>query len=131
MFFRLYAVALPLFLILDGLWLGLVAKEFYRRQIGGLMKDNVNWIAVAVFYLLYVGALTFFVLLPAMEKKSLPHAALAGAFFGLVCYATYDLTNLAVTKDWTVTVTAVDMLWGTAASCVVSAGAVFIMQKLS
>lgn len=130
MFLRLYVIALPLFLVLDGLWLGLVARDFYRKQIGSLMKDDVNWIAVAVFYLLYVGALTFFVLEPAMEKRSLQHAAFAGALFGLVCYATYDLTNLAVAKDWNVTVTAVDMLWGAVVTGMVSASTFLLMEKL-
>lgn len=131
MFLRLYAAALPLFLVLDGLWLGFFAKDFYRKQIGGLMKDDVNWIAAAVFYLLFLAGLVVFVITPAVEKKDWIQAAWSGAFFGLVCYATYDLTNLAVAKDWTLAVTLVDLAWGTAIGAAVSAITCAIAAKMA
>ena len=96
MFIKLYAIALPVFFVIDMIWLGLVAKGFYRAQIGALMKPEVNWTAAVVFYLIFIAGLVVFVISPAVEKSSWKHALLFGALFGLVCYATYDLTNLAV-----------------------------------
>jgi uncharacterized membrane protein len=112
MFLKLYAIALPVFFAIDMLWLGFIAKNFYRAQIGGLMKTDVNWIAAIIFYLIFIAGLVVFVISPAMEKGSWAQALLLGALFGLVCYATYDLTNLAVAKDWPVLVTIVDLIWG-------------------
>jgi uncharacterized membrane protein len=130
MFFKLYTIALPVFFAIDMLWIGLVAKSFYARQIGALLKPNVNWVAAILFYLLFIGALVVFVILPAIEKHSWVHALLFGALFGLVCYATYDLTNLAVAKDWPLLVTIVDLLWGTVLAASVSTVTYFIANKL-
>ncbi len=130
MFFKLYTIALPVFFAIDMLWIGLVAKSFYARQIGSLLKPNVNWVAAILFYLLFIGALVVFVILPAIEKHSWVHALLFGALFGLVCYATYDLTNLAVAKDWPLLVTIVDLLWGTVLAASVSTVTYFIASKL-
>lgn len=113
MFLKLYAVALPVFFAIDMLWLGFVARTFYKNQIGFLMKPDVNWAAAIVFYLLFLVGLVIFVIGPAVEKKDWMHALLAGGLFGLITYATYDLTNLATLKDWPLTVVWVDMLWGT------------------
>lgn len=130
MFFKLYAIALPVFFAIDMVWLGLVAKNFYRAQIGGLMKPDVNWIAAIVFYLIFIAGLVAFVISPAMEKGSWIHALLFGALFGLVCYATYDLTNLAVAKDWPLLVTIVDLAWGAVLAASVSTITYFIAGKL-
>ena len=99
MFFKLYAIALPVFLAIDLIWLTVIAKNFYKAQIGSLMKTDVNWIAAILFYVLFIAGLVVFVITPAMQKGSWTHAILLGALFGLVCYATYDLTNLAVAKN--------------------------------
>lgn len=112
MFIKLYAIALPVFLAIDMVWLGLVAKDFYRAQIGTLMKSDVNWAAAMLFYGIFIAGLVAFVITPAVEKHSWLHALLFGALFGLVCYATYDLTNLAVAKDWPLLVTIIDLMWG-------------------
>ncbi|MFH1667602.1 MAG: DUF2177 family protein [Candidatus Komeilibacteria bacterium] len=112
MFLKLYFIALPVFLAIDMIWLGLVAKNFYAQQIGYLMKTNVNWSAAIIFYLLFIVGLVVFVLMPAIEKGSLWYAILLAALFGLISYATYDLTNLATIKDWPLLVTIVDLLWG-------------------
>jgi uncharacterized membrane protein len=120
MLIKLYALALSVFFAIDMLWLGLVARSFYRSQIGHLMKPNVNWAAAIIFYLIFIGGLVIFVIAPAMEKGSWTHAMLFGALFGLVCYATYDLTNLAVAKDWPLLVTIVDLIWGTVLAATVS-----------
>lgn len=120
MFIKLYLIALPIFLILDGLWLGLMAKTFYAKQIGFLFKTDINWIAALIFYLLFIVALILFVINPAVEKGSLTYALLYGALFGFITYATYDLTNLATLKDWSIMVTMVDLIWGSFVTAVVS-----------
>jgi uncharacterized membrane protein len=130
MFIKLYFIALPVFFVIDMVWLGLVAKKFYREQIGFLMKTDINWLAAIIFYLLFIAGLVTFVILPALEKDSWPHTLLYGAFFGLVTYATYDLTNLATVKDWPLLVTIVDLTWGMVLSMVVSFVTYFIAVKI-
>jgi uncharacterized membrane protein len=131
MFFKLFFIALPVFLAIDLMWLGFVARSFYRRQIGFLMSDTVNWPAALAFYIIFLCGLVTFVLLPAMEKKSWLSALGMGAFFGFVTYATYDLTNLAVTKNWPLAVTLVDLAWGTVLAASVSVLTYVIAQKLA
>lgn len=130
MFIKLYAIAFPVFLAIDMVWLGLVAKNFYRDQIGNLMKPDVNWAAAIIFYLIFIVGLVVFVISPAVEKGSWMHAVLFGALFGLVCYATYDLTNLAVAKDWPLLVTIVDLAWGAVLASSVSVVTYFIASKI-
>ena len=130
MFIKLYAIALPVFFAIDMVWLGLVAKGFYAKQIGSLLKPDVNWTAAIIFYLLFILGLVVFVITPAMEKGSWTHALLFGALFGLVCYATYDLTNLAVAKDWPLLVTLVDLAWGAVLAASVSGVTYVIASKI-
>lgn len=130
MFIKLYAVALPVFFAIDMVWLGLIAKNLYRAQIGSLMKPDVNWVAAIIFYLIFIAGLVVFVITPAMEKSSWMHALLFGALFGLVCYATYDLTNLAVAKDWPLTITIIDLVWGAVLASSVSTITYFIVTKI-
>jgi uncharacterized membrane protein len=120
MFIKTFLIALPVFFAIDMMWLVFVAKKFYNRQIGFLMNPDINWYAAGIFYLLFIGSLVAFVILPAVDKQSLMHALLYGALFGLVTYATYDLTNLATMKDWPLLVTVVDLVWGMVLSASVS-----------
>jgi len=94
------------------------------------MKTDVNWVAAIIFYLIFIGGLVVFVLAPAVEKRSWVNALLYGAFFGFVTYATYDLTNLAVTKGWPVLVTIVDLIWGAVLAALVSTISYFAALKL-
>jgi uncharacterized membrane protein len=130
MFLKLYALALPVFFAIDMIWLGLVAKNFYRTQIGSLMKTDVNWAAAMIFYLIFIAGLVAFVIAPAVAKNSWSQALLLGAFFGLVCYATYDLTNLAIAKDWPLLVTIIDLAWGAVLAASVSIITYFIASKI-
>ena len=130
MFFKLFSIALPVFFVIDMFWLGLVAKNFYRAQIGALMKPDINWIAAIIFYIIFVSGLIVFVITPSLERNSWTHALILGSFFGLICYATYDLTNLAVAKDWPLLVTIVDLLWGATLAALVSIITYFIAKKL-
>jgi len=127
---KLYLIALPVFFAIDMVWLGLVANNFYKKHIGFLMTSEVNWVAALIFYLLFIAGLVIFVITPALEKNSLPTALLLGALFGLMTYATYDLTNLATIKHWPVLVTVVDLLWGMTLSASVSAISFLIAKKL-
>lgn len=129
MFLKLYCIALPIFFGMDMVWLGVVAKNFYTRQIGFLMTPKVNWAAAILFYLLFLAGLVVFVISPAVEKGSGSRALAFGALFGLITYATYDLTNLATLKDWPLALTAVDMIWGMVLAGSVSAGTYFIAHK--
>jgi uncharacterized membrane protein len=129
-FIKLYFIALPVFLAIDIIWLLFVAKNFYRNQIGFLMTPNVNWSAAIIFYLLFIVGLVLFVITPAIEKGTWTHALLFGALFGLITYATYDLTNLATLKDWPILVTVVDLAWGATLAASVSVATYFIAGKI-
>ena len=110
------------FVVLDFLWLAVIAKGFYQGQVGGLMASPPNFVAAGLLYLLYSAGLVGFVVLPALGAGSLGQAALVGALLGLVVYGVYDLTNLAVLKGWTVPVAVVDMLWGAVVSAASASG---------
>jgi uncharacterized membrane protein len=130
MFLKLYFIALPVFFAIDMVWLGLVSKNFYAKHIGFLMTPNVNWMAAIIFYLLFIVGAVAFVIMPALSQKSLVHALLFGALFGLITYATYDLTNLATVKDWPLIVTVVDLAWGMTLSAAVSTITYLIAVRL-
>ena len=130
MFIKVFLVALIIFFAVDMFWLGFVAKSFYTKQIGFLMKENINWTAALIFYTLFIAALVLFVIQPAIDKKSLEHAILMGAAFGFITYATYDLTNLATLKDWPLLVTIVDLCWGAFLAASVSALTYLISTKV-
>ncbi len=130
MFFKLYFIALPTLLALDALWLGVITRNFYKEQIGFLMKTNVNWTAALIFYVLFIVGLVLFVISPALANGSWTQAILMGALFGLITYATYDLTNLATLKDWPLLVTVVDLIWGAFISAAVSVATYVIVTKL-
>ena len=130
MVIKLFLIALPIFFVIDMAWLVLVAKKFYQEQIGFLMKPDINWVAAIIFYLLFIAGLVTFVISPAVEKHSWVHAILFGALFGLITYATYDLTNLATMKNWTLLVTVVDLMWGTVLAASISGITYFIAHKI-
>ncbi len=131
MFIKLYLIAFSVFLALDLVWLGLVSKKFYARQIGFLMKTDISWLPAVIFYLLFTFGLVVFIIAPSLEKGSLTYALLYGALFGLITYATYDLTNLATLKGWPILVTIVDLLWGTAVSALVSLITFLLANKIT
>ena len=120
-FLRLYGVAVVTFLVIDMIWLGVIARSFYRAQIGHLMRSNVNWAAAIVFYLVFVCGIVVLVVWPAIERRSLSHALALGALLGLVAYAAYDLTNLATLEGFPLTVALVDLVWGLVLCATVSA----------
>lgn len=125
-----YVSAALVFLLLDAVWLGTMASRLYQPAIGHLMAPTVDWIAAAVFYPLYIVGLLVFAVAPAMRESAarapLWSAMKRGALFGLLAYATYDLTNQATLRDWPWLITMVDLVWGAFVSGVASgAGAAF------
>ncbi len=116
----LYIITLAVFFVIDMIWLGVVAKGFYRRHLGSFMSPKVNWISAILFYLLFIVGLLVFVIRPALAVGVPLNALFYGALLGLISYATYDLTNLATLKDWPLIVTVVDLIWGTILGGVVS-----------
>ncbi|MGP3779766.1 DUF2177 family protein [Halanaerobium saccharolyticum] len=112
-FLKNYLITFIIFLVIDFIWLGAVARNLYRNQLGFLMKENFNMTAAFIFYLLFTAGLVFFVLNQALAISSWQYALFAGMFFGLITYSTYDLTNLATIKDWPLTITIIDLIWGT------------------
>ena len=124
-----FLVALGSFLLIDGIWLTVVAKNFYAKNLGYLMSKTPNLAAAGIFYLIYIITLVVLVISPALQKGSLLTAVLTGALFGLCAYATYDLTNLATIKDWPLLVTVVDLIWGAFVSGAVSGISYFIISK--
>jgi uncharacterized membrane protein len=109
----LYVITLAVFFAVDMVWLGVVAKTFYRKHLGYLMAPKIVWPAAILFYLLFIAGLLVFAVRPALAAGAPAKALALGALLGLISYATYDLTNLATFKDWPVIVTVIDLIWGT------------------
>ena len=119
-YIKLYFATLIAFFAIDMVWLGLVARSFYRKHLGFLLAPTPNWLAAIIFYLLFILGILLFVVVPGLKANSLRTTLLYAALFGLITYATYDLTNLATVKNWPLLVTVVDLIWGMALSVAVS-----------
>lgn len=125
----LYLLTVPVFFAIDMLWIGVVAKDLYQKQLAGFLGP-VNWPAAVIFYLIFIVGILVFAVLPALEAKSAMKAVMLGALFGFMAYATYDLTNLATLKDWPLSVTLIDMAWGAVLSGSVATASYFIGKSL-
>ncbi|MEQ8306796.1 MAG: DUF2177 family protein [Hoeflea sp.] len=130
-FFKAWAASAAFFLVIDAIWLGLVAKSFYRDQLGGLMADSVNFPVAAIFYVMFSAAAVILASATALRTGGgLLDAALLGAILGFAAYGTYDFTNLATLKNWPVAVTAVDIVWGTALTSAASAVGFWVLRAV-
>lgn len=129
-YLKLYALTVPVFFIIDLVWLGVVAKGFYQKNLKYILSPDVNWTAAIIFYLMYIAGILIFAVLPGLAKDSVRHAALWGALFGFFTYATYDLTNLALLKDWPLNIVVVDILWGVVLCTVVATLSFYIAKWL-
>jgi uncharacterized membrane protein len=119
-------------LVIDVVWLGIMAKRFYASHLGSLMSSSPKFLPAGIFYLLYALGLTIFVITPAIQGgHSLIKTFFLGTLFGLVAYATYDLSNQATLKDWPVIVTLVDLLWGALLTGTVSLIVVYLTKNFS
>ena len=125
-FLKIYAIAAPIFFLVDLLWLGVIAKDIYQKYLGFLLRPSPNWLVAILFYLLFIVGMVIFVIVPAIEKNSLTHALVYGAFFGFITYMTYELTNYALIKDWPQAIVYIDILWGIVLSAIVSVGTFYI-----
>ena len=118
---KLYGLTSIVFFAIDLVWIGVVAAGFYQKHLGHLLRPDVLWGAAVLFYLLYIAGLVVFAVLPGLEAGSLTRTVALGAFFGLVAYATFDLTCMALFANFPVVVVVVDLLWGMVLSATVSA----------
>lgn len=116
-----YGLMTVTFFAIDLVWLGIVARPFYQQHLGPMLRPDVRWGAAILFYLLFLAGILVFAVLPGVERGSLWRAVALGAFFGLVAYATYDLTSLALVKGFPDIVAVVDMAWGTVLSATIAA----------
>ena len=126
----LYVIAAVLFVLLDAIWLGYAAKGIYAAELGPLLLASPNLLVAAGFYALYLAGLLVFVIHPAARADSVLHALIYGAFFGLIAYGTYDLTNLATLRGFTPRIAMIDMAWGCVLTASVCSGAVILARIL-
>jgi len=124
----LYLLTVPVFFIIDMVWLGVIARGFYQTQLANFLGP-VNWTAAIAFYLIYIVGIIIFAVAPALAQGSLYKAVILGALFGFFTYATYDFTNLATLKDWPLTVVVVDVLWGAVLSGSVAAASYWLGKQ--
>ena len=123
-----YLATLVVFAIVDTLWLGVVARGFYRAELGDLLAPEVKLWAAVLFYLVYSAGIVIFAVMPAIRAESLVTALVMGALFGFFAYATYDLTNLATLRDWPLRMSIVDIAWGTFITSMTATTAAFAMR---
>ena len=110
----LIVLTFVVFLLLDLVWLVKISPRFYKKNLGHLMADKVNYVPAIIFYLIFIVVITLFVIGPAYAGgRGWSYALIYGAIFGLVTYSTYDLTNFATLKKWPLNVTLADIAWGT------------------
>jgi uncharacterized membrane protein len=126
----LYLATVPVFFVIDLVWLGVIARDFYRSQLGSLMADQIVWPVAILFYLLFIAGLIIFAVAPALEARDWTRALVLGAGFGFFAYATYDLTNLATLRDWPATLTVIDIGWGTVLGGTVATASFFIGTRI-
>ncbi|NNG05737.1 MAG: DUF2177 family protein [Inquilinus sp.] len=128
---KAYAATLILFVAIDALWLGVVARDFYLSQLGAIMSAQPNAVVVGLFYLGYAAGIVFFAVAPALAKGLWTMAARNGAILGLMVYGTYELSNFAMLPGWPLPVTLIDLVYGTAATGIAAGGGFVIARKLT
>ncbi len=123
-----FLIAFAVFMVIDLIWLGFIAKNVYQKYLGYIMAKKINWVAAVVFYMLFIMGMLFFVINPAIEAQSVQTALINGAAFGFITYATYDLTNLSTLEGWPIQITIIDLIWGTSLATLVSVISYFIIN---
>ena len=127
---KLFLVSFITFLFLDAIWLGLIARGFYSKHLSLYLTDNVIWPSAFIFYIIFNIGLLIFVILPSIEKNSYSTLLIYSILYGLVTFATYDLTNHAPIKDWPLIVSIVDMSYGMFVALVSSSAAFYANKYL-
>lgn len=125
-----YLFTSAVFFIIDMIWLGLIAKNFYAKSLEGFLSEQVNWTAAIIFYFIFIAGISFFAIYPAVEKNAFHLAVIYGLLFGFFTYSTYDLTNYATLNNWPLKVVLVDIAWGSLLSGMVSACGFFIVRYI-
>lgn len=125
---KLFLASFITFLFLDAIWLGLIARGFYSKHLSLYLTDNVIWSSALIFYVIFNIGLLIFVILPSIDKNSYTTLVVYSLLYGLVTFATYDLTNHATIKDWPLIVSIVDMSYGMFVA-LVSSSAAFYANK--
>lgn len=124
-----FIITMVIFAAIDLIWLGYLAKNLYEQKIGFVMADKINWIAALIFYIMYIGGILYFVIFPSLETGEWQTALLKGAILGVLCYGTYDLTNMATLKNWPYEIVIIDILWGAFLTGLTSTLSYIIAQK--
>lgn len=125
-----YLLTFGVFLFIDMIWLGIIAKNIYQKYLGHFLTNDVNWTAAIIFYIIFVIGISIFVIYPAVDKNDVLSAITMGALFGFFTYATYDLTNLATLKNWPIKIVIIDIIWGAFLSSSVSIAGFYILKWL-
>ena len=123
-----YLLTAIVFFAIDMLWLGILAKNMYKKYLGSFLSDTVNWTAAIIFYLLFIIGIFIFSIIPAHETNAVSKAIITGALFGFFTYATYDLTNLATLKNWPLPIVFIDIAWGMVLTALVSTAGFYIIK---
>ena len=126
-----YLLTFIVFLVVDMLWLGFIAKGLYRKYLGDFLSGKFNWTAAFIFYFIFVIGVSIFAIYPAVGKDSVSSAILMGALFGFFTYATYDMTNLATLKGWPLPIVIIDIIWGTFLTAIVSLSGFYIIKWIT
>ena len=124
-YIKLYLLTIPVFFLIDIIWLGYLGRGFYKKQIGFILSDQVNWTAAMAFYLIYIVGILVVAVVPALAQGSIRRAVVWGALFGFFTYATYHLTNMATIRGWPLAMVVVDILWGTLLCTLVAASSFY------
>jgi uncharacterized membrane protein len=125
-----YILTALVFFAIDIVWLGFIARSFYRKYLANFLAPSVNWPAAIIFYLIFIVGILIFAVYPAAQKDSFMHALTYGALFGFFTYATYDLTNLATLNNWPLPIVFVDIIWGTVLAASVSIASFYILKMI-
>lgn len=129
-FWMVYAIAFVLLTTMDGIWLGIVATNFYADSLYYLLAPQISLLPTALFYLLYPIGIAVLAVIPSHNEKISAYGALfRGAVLGLVAYGTYGFTNAAILADWPMVVTIVDIIWGVLVTALVSAMTLIIAER--
>lgn len=129
-YLKVFIIAFIIFLAVDFLWLGVISKNLYENEMGHLIKKDVNFIAAFIFYIIFIIGLTVFIIVPSIGSGSLLKLLLLSALFGLVTYATYDLTNFATLEGFPLKIVFIDLIWGVSISLVTSVSTYYIYQLI-
>lgn len=126
----LYGICTAVFFACDFIWLTLATPRVYQPRLGDLLAEQPKLGIAAAFYLIYVVGIIALAVMPGVREGAVVGALWRGALFGLLAYATYDLTNLATIRDWPWQVSVIDMVWGTTVTSIVAVAGFYAARWL-